>query len=89
MSEIGFGGAIQIDPKSPPVATINRETGTIRIRSSDSRPLSFTGGGEVVMLRVRGGLSGETFLVLENPALRNGTGAVIQAAVSGGRAKVE
>ncbi|MGZ4809535.1 MAG: secretin N-terminal domain-containing protein [Thermoanaerobaculia bacterium] len=89
VSEIGFGGALQIDPKTPPVATINRETGTVRVTSSDGKPLSFTGGGEVVMLRVRGGLSGETYLVLENPALRNGAGATIQAAVSGGRARVQ
>jgi general secretion pathway protein D len=89
VNEIGFGGALQIDPKAPPVATINRQSGTIRVTSSDGKPLVFAGGGEVVMLRVHGGLSGETFLVLENPALRNGSGAEIQAAVTGGRARVE
>ncbi|MGZ8811909.1 MAG: secretin N-terminal domain-containing protein, partial [Thermoanaerobaculia bacterium] len=69
--EIGFGGALRIEPKAPPVATINRESGTIRVTSSDGKPLAFLGGGEVVMLRVHGGLSGETYLVLENPDFRN------------------
>jgi len=88
VSEVGFGGALQIDPKYPPVATINRETGTIRITSSNGKPLAFAGGGEIVMLRVHGGLTGETYLVIENPGLHNGGGIDVQAAVSGGRAKV-
>ena len=89
VDEIGFGGALQIDPKFPPVATINHDTGTIRIVSSDGKPLTFAGGGEVVMLRVHGGTTGETYLVLENPAFHNASGTDVQAAVSGGRAKVD
>lgn len=89
VSEIMFGPALNIDPRTPPVATINRETGTIRLVSSDGKPLTFTGGGEILMLRVRGGLTGETFLVMENPDFRSRSGANILAAVAGGRARVE
>ena len=88
VNEVGFGGALQIDPKFPPVATINRETGTIRIVSSDGKPLTFAGGGEIVMLRIHGGTTGETFLVLENPEFHNTAGSGVQAAVTGGRARV-
>lgn len=88
VSEVGFGGALLIDPKTPPVATINRETGTIRVTSSNGQPLAFAGGGEIIMLRVHGGAPGESYLVIENPELHSGTGPV-QAAVSGGRAKVD
>jgi len=42
-----------------------------------------------VALRVRGGLTGETYLVLENPAFRNAKGTEVLSAVAGGRAKVE
>ena len=90
ISEVVFGPAIAIDPKTPPVATIDREHGTVRITSSNGKPLQFNnGGGEIAALRVRGGASGETYLVLENPNLTNGNGAVVNASVSGGHAKVD
>ncbi|HEV8435709.1 MAG TPA: hypothetical protein VGR95_20025, partial [Thermoanaerobaculia bacterium] len=41
VTEVVFGEALAIDPKVPPVATINRETGTIKITSSDGKPLQF------------------------------------------------
>ncbi|HEV7922542.1 MAG TPA: secretin N-terminal domain-containing protein [Thermoanaerobaculia bacterium] len=89
VNEVIFGNALQIDPKAPPLATINRDAGLIRITSSDGKPLVFISGGEVMALRVHGGLSGETFLILEQPAFRTTAGEAIVSAVTGGRAKVE
>jgi len=90
VSEVVFGPALVVDPKTPPVATIDREHGTVRITSSNGKPLQFyNGGGDIASLRVRGGSPGDTFLVLENPNLTNGSGAVVNASVSGGHAKVD
>lgn len=90
VSEVVFGPAMAVDPKTPPVATIDREHGTVRITSSNGKPLQFNnGGGEIAALRVRGSASGESYLVLENPNLTNGSGAVVAASVSGGRARVD
>jgi len=90
VSEVVFGSALAIDIKTPPIATIDREHGTVRISSSNGKPLQFnSGGGEIVTLRVRGGAPGETYLVLENPNLTNGGGTVVAASVSGGHAKVD
>ena len=89
VAEVLFGPAMAIDPRTPPVATINRETGTIRIRSSNDQPMAFAGGGEVIGLRVAGLLSGETFLVLENPDLRDKAGKSVSGAITGGRAQVQ
>ena len=89
VSEVLFGSALAVDPKAPPVATIDRNAGTVRISSTDGKPLTFNSGGEVVSLRVHGGLSGDTFLVMENPDFHSAAGTAIVSAVSGGRAKVE
>jgi general secretion pathway protein D len=90
VSEVVFGPAISIDLRTPPVATIDREHGTVRITSSNGKPLQFNnGGGSIASLRVRGGSPGDTYLVLEDPHLTNGAGSVVNASVSGGRAKVD
>jgi general secretion pathway protein D len=89
VSEVVWGSALKIDPKTPPVATINKDSGTIRIVSSDGKPLVFASGGEVVGLRVRGGLTGDTYLVMENPSFRDAKGIEVMSAVAGGKAKVE
>ena len=90
VSEVVFGPAIVVDPKTPPVVTIDREHGTVRITSSSGKPLQFNnGGGDIAALRVRGAAPGETFLVLENPNLTNGSGTLVNASVSGGHAKVD
>jgi hypothetical protein len=90
VSEVVFGSAISIDPKTPPVVTIDREHGTVRITSSNGKPLQFNnGGGDIAALRVRGAAPGETFLVLDNPNLTNGSGTLVNASVSGGHAKVD
>jgi general secretion pathway protein D len=86
---VSIGNAMVVDPKTPPVVTVNRDAGTIRIVSSDGQPLRFTGGGDVAVLRVHGGLSGETFLVLENPNLKGSNGRNVMSSVAGGRAKVD
>jgi general secretion pathway protein D len=90
VSEVVFGQALSIDLKTPPVATIDREHGTVRITSSNGKPLQFNnGGGSIASLRVRGGAPGDTYLVLEDPHLTNGAGTIVNASVSGGRAKVD
>jgi general secretion pathway protein D len=90
VSEVVFGPAMSIDLKTPPVATIDRERGTVRITSSNGKPLQFNnGGGSIASLRVRGGSPGDTYLVLEDPHLTNGAGSVVNASVSGGHAKVD
>jgi general secretion pathway protein D len=89
ISEVSFGPAIQVDMKTPPAVNIDGENGTVKISSSNGAPLRFNSGGDIAALRVQGVLNGETYLVLENPALKNGTGTVVAATVEGGRAKVE
>lgn len=89
VSEVVFGPAMLINAKTPPVVKIDGTAGTITITSSDSNPLAFTSGGDIAILRVRGGMPGETFLVLENPGFKNGRGEGVASVVAGGRAKVE
>ena len=90
VSEVIFGPAIAIDLKTPPVVTIDREHGNVRITSSNGKPLQFNnGGGSIASLRVRGGAPGDTYLVLEDPHLTNGAGSIVNASVSGGHAKVD
>ncbi|HEX3584232.1 MAG TPA: secretin N-terminal domain-containing protein, partial [Thermoanaerobaculia bacterium] len=88
VTEIVFGDALSVDPKKPPVATINRDTGTVKITSSDGKPLQFVSGGDVIGLKVRGGNAGETMLVIEPPELRTTAGSNVMTAVTGGRAQV-
>ncbi len=87
--DVSFGPAVQIDAARPPIVTISAETGTIRIVSSDSKPLVFRSGGEVLSLRVIGGMAGESTLVLESAEFKDAAGASVRAAVSGGKARVE
>ena len=89
VSDVAFGAALKVDPKMPPVVTINREQGVVTIASSDGKPLSFNSGGEIATLRVRGGMTGESNLVVDNPSLKNDRGELVASEVSGGRAKVE
>jgi general secretion pathway protein D len=89
VADVSFGPAMNIDPKKPPVVTIDSAHGSIRITSSDGKPLSFNAGGDLAALRVRGGLTGETFLVIDNPGLKNGRGEAVASTVSGGQAKVQ
>ncbi|HUP44571.1 MAG TPA: hypothetical protein VM779_03565, partial [Thermoanaerobaculia bacterium] len=87
--DVSFGPALQIDPRVPPVATIDRQNGLIRVTSTNDQPLRFNSGGEVLMLRVLGGTPGDTPLVVDIPELKNGNGDVVVAAISGGRARVQ
>jgi general secretion pathway protein D len=87
--DVAFGSALDFDPKNPPVVTNDRRSGTIRISSTDGKGLSLHGGGEIALLRVRGGMPGETFLVVEAAGLRNARGEAVPAVISGGRARVE
>jgi general secretion pathway protein D len=89
VTDVVAGSALFVDPAQPPVVTVDRTSGTIRIKSSNSEPLKFVSGGVVLAIRVHGGLSGETFLVLNNPDFHDGGGHKIAAAVTGGRAKVQ
>jgi general secretion pathway protein D len=83
-----LGPALVVDAAAPPVVQIDRTNGIITVKHADGSPLQFVSGGTVLSLRVHGGLSGETYLVMQNPDLRNGNGVGIIAAVSGGRATV-
>ena len=87
--DLSFGPAIAVDLKTPPVVKISRDDGTIRISSSNHQPLQFTGGGDLITLHVRGGVTGETFLVLDNPDFRNADGKMVMSTISGGRVRIE
>ena len=66
-----------------------KAAGTVTITSSDGTPLTFNGGGEIAVLHVGGAAPGETFLVIDNVALKNSYGEPVASSVSGGRAKVQ
>jgi len=89
VSEVLIGTALEINPETPPVVSIDRFTGTVRISSSDGKPLRFRTGGEVAALRVRGGETGETFLAIDPPVFLTRSGQPAAAAVAGGHARVE
>ncbi len=89
VSEVSVGPAMQVDLKTPPVVNIDRVNGVIKITPSDGGLLHFTSGGDIAALRVRGVLNGETYLVLENPDLKNGRGEIVASTIAGGHAKVE
>jgi general secretion pathway protein D len=89
VTDVAVGSALKVDPALPPVITVDRNAGTIRVKSSDGKPLQFISGGDVLAIRVHGGVTGETFLVLKDPELRTPAGAHVVAAVAGGRAKVQ
>jgi general secretion pathway protein D len=88
VSEVVFGSSMVIDPAAPPAVKIDSANGTLTITATNGRPLQFIGGGEVLAIRVSGGVTGETFLVMEPPDLRDGRGGEVYAAVTGGRAEV-
>ena len=87
--DVAFGNALLIDPHAPPVATIDTGKGVVRITSSNGQPLAFNSGGEIAILRVQGGLAGDSFLVVDIPEIHNAHGDLVNAMVVGGRAKVE
>jgi general secretion pathway protein D len=89
ITDVSIGSALLVNPALPPIVTVNRESGQVTVKSSNGKPLMFVGGGDVLLLRVHGGLTGETYLVMENPDLRVDGGAPIAAAISGGRARVQ
>jgi general secretion pathway protein D len=89
ITDVSVGNAIAVDPAMPPIVTVDRNTGTVRVKSSDGKPLQFVGGGDVLLLRVHGGATGDAFLIMQNPEFHTGTGESIVAAVAGGRAKVQ
>ncbi|HEX7418760.1 MAG TPA: hypothetical protein VF505_02670, partial [Thermoanaerobaculia bacterium] len=89
IEDVMFGPAMSIDPKTPPVVSVDHANGVVRIQSSDGQPLAFRSGGELFMLRIQGVLAGEAVLVLDPAELKNGKGQVIMGAISGGRARVE
>lgn len=91
MDIAGFslGTALAYDPALPPVVSIDRANGTIRIASSDGSMLQFRSGGEIVAFRVRGGVTGDTMLVIEPLAFSQRNGERVDVAVAGGSARVE
>lgn len=89
VEEVMFGPAMSIDAQSPPIATIDSTGGTVRIKSSDGKPLSFRSGGELLVLRLQGIMAGDATLVLDAPELKNAKGQIVLGAISGGRARIE
>jgi general secretion pathway protein D len=89
VADVSFGPAMKIDPMKPPIVTIDKTNGSIRITSSDGLPLRFAAGGDLAALRIRGGMTGDTFLIIDNPGLKNGRGEAVATTVSGGQAKVQ
>jgi general secretion pathway protein D len=89
VTDVSLGSAISVDPALPPIVTVDSDSGTIRVKSSNGKPLQFIGGGDVLLLRVHGGTTGDTFLVVQSPEFRTAGGDSVVAAVAGGRAKVQ
>lgn len=89
VTDVSVGPALAVEPALPPVVTVDSATGTIRVKSSNGKPLRFVSGGDVLILRVHGGVTGETFLVMQNPDFHTAAGESIVAAVAGGRVKVQ
>ncbi|HYC62921.1 MAG TPA: secretin N-terminal domain-containing protein [Thermoanaerobaculia bacterium] len=89
VTDVNIGAAIVMDLNAPPIVSVNRDAGTITVTQGDGKPLRFTGGGQVLAIRVHGGLPGDTFLVMDNPDLHTAGGQSIVAAVAGGRARVQ
>lgn len=89
VTDVALGSAVKVDPALPPVITVDRTTGTIKVKSSDGKALQFISGGDVLALRVHGGVTGETFLVMKDPELRTPAGTNVVAAIAGGKAKVQ
>jgi general secretion pathway protein D len=89
VSEVGLGSALQFDPSTPPSVSVDHDHGTITVRSTNGKPLAFSGGGQVLTVRVHGGMTGDTFMVMDNPDFHTASGQSVTAAVAGGRARVQ
>jgi general secretion pathway protein D len=89
VTDVQLGPALAYDIQAPPAINVDRDKGIITVRPTNGKPLAFTGGGQVLAMRVHGGTTGESFLVMDNPDFRNAAGLGITAAVAGGRARVE
>jgi len=90
VTDVALGSAITVDPVSPPSITIDRAAGKIRVISTDvTQPLRFNGGGEVLLMNVKGLAPGEGFAMLDNPVLRTSDGRRSPVVTAGGRSHVE
>jgi general secretion pathway protein D len=89
VSEVGLGSALSFDPSTPPSVSVDLDAGTITVRSTSGKPLTFSGGGQVLSVRVHGGMTGETFLVMDNPDFHTASGQSVTASVASGRARVQ
>ncbi len=89
VDEVSIGAAVVTDPKTPPIVKIDKEKGLIVLFSSTGKPLEFASGGEVAMLRVHGGITGDTMLILDDPSLHKPAGTAVESAITGGRAKIQ
>jgi general secretion pathway protein D len=89
ITDVSIGHAVVVDPAAPPAVKVDSNNGRITVRNTNGQPLKFVGGGLVLALRVHGGTTGETYLILEDPIFSNGKGQNVITAISGGRARVE
>ncbi len=88
VTQVMFGPALHVDQQAPPTVNIDSDHGTITISSPNGQPLTFNGGGEIATLRVRGGVTGNSYIVMDDPGLKNGRGEAVASEVSGGHAMV-
>lgn len=86
---VSFGSALHVDAATPPAVVIDRETGMIKITSTDGKPLTFDGGGEVIALQLRGLTAGDGILVVGDPVLKNAKGEVVVSSIAGGHSLVQ
>ena len=84
-----IGVALSVRAEAPPLVKVDQQSGTIRILSSDGSPLAFQSGGDIVSFRVRGGMTGNTMMVIEPLELRGKNGQRVDVAIAGGRAEVQ
>lgn len=89
ITDVQLGPAVFVNASAPPAINVDRVNGTVTLRPTSGQRLTFNGGGQVLAVRVHGGVTGDTFLVLENPDFRTASGQGITAAVAGGRARVQ
>jgi general secretion pathway protein D len=89
VEEVMLGPAVANDPRTPPAARIDPQSGTITITSTDGKSLNFVSGGEIMILKTTGNAAGETFLTIDPMNLKNAAGATIEATIVGGKAEVQ
>lgn len=88
VTALTFGSGLVVDPNLPPSIMIDREEGTITIRS-ETGPLHFRSGGEIAHVAFQAVLPGDTPLAISKLDLTRPDGRMIAATITGARATVD